>query len=220
MTDEVARFESVLFDLDGTLTDPRVAITASMAHALAELGAPVPPIEALVACIGPPLRQNFGRLLGPDRAHLVERAADIYLRRYALEGVRETRAYPGIDAMLRRIRSSGASPYLATSKFVDHAEDVLTAFSLRQHFEGVFGSARDGSMADKSELLRFILAKTATRAARAVMIGDREHDIVGGKANGILTIGVTYGFGSRQELEQAGADAICDTPDDILALIL
>ena len=82
------RFDSVLFDLDGTLTNPRVAITASMAHALAEVGAPVPPIEELLCCIGPPLRQNFGRLLGPDRGDLVERAAQAYLSRYAIEGVR------------------------------------------------------------------------------------------------------------------------------------
>ena len=214
------RFDSVLFDLDGTLTDPRVAITASMAHALAEVGAPVPSIEELVACIGPPIRQNFGRLLGPDRAHLVERAADIYLCRYAIEGVRETTVYPGIDAMLHRLRSSGASLYLATSKFVEHAEQVLTAFSLRQHFAGVFGAARDGSMADKTELLKFILDQTRSDPGRAAMIGDREHDIVGGKANGIFTIGVTYGFGPREELEKAGADAICESPEEILALIL
>jgi len=88
------RFDSVLFDLDGTLTNPRVAITASMAHALGEVGADVPPIEELVWCIGPPLRQNLGRLLGRDRAHLVEIAAQAYLRRYAIEGVRETTEYP------------------------------------------------------------------------------------------------------------------------------
>ena len=214
------RFDSVLFDLDGTLTNPRVAITSSMAHALAEVGAPVPPIEDLVACIGPPLRQNFGRLLGPERAHLVERAAEIYLRRYAIEGVRETTEYRGIDAMLHRIRHAGPRVYLATTKFVDHAEQVLIAFSLRNHFEGVFGARQDGSMGDKRELLKHILEKTGIDPARSVMIGDREHDIVGGKANGIFTIGVTYGFGSREELEKAGADAICESPEEILALIL
>ncbi len=216
----MARFDSVLFDLDGTLTDPRVAITSSMAHALAEVGAEVPPIEELVWCIGPPLRQNFGRLLGPDRAHLVERAAEAYLRRYETEGVRETRMYPGIDAMLRRIRTSGPHVYVATTKFVGHAEEVLIAFSLRQHFEGVFGARRDGSMGDKRELLRHILEKTSIDPARSVMIGDREHDVVGAKANDIFAIGVTYGFGSREELVNAGADAICDSPEEILALIL
>jgi phosphoglycolate phosphatase len=218
--DEVARFESVLFDLDGTLTNPRVAITASMAHALAEVGAPVPPVEELVWCIGPPLRQNFGRLLGPDHAHLVERAAQEYLRRYAIEGVRETTMYPGIDAMLRSLRNAGPRLYVATTKFVDHAEEVLVAFSLRQHFDGIFGARRDGSMGDKRELLKHILDKTGVAPARAVMIGDREHDIVGGRANRIFTIGVTYGFGSREELEKAGADAICESPEEILALIL
>jgi phosphoglycolate phosphatase len=216
----MAKFDSVLFDLDGTLTNPRVAITSSMAHALAEVGAPVPPIEELVWCIGPPLRQNFGRLLGLDRAHLVERAAQAYLTRYAIEGVRETIEYPGIDAMLRAIGDAGPRIYLATTKFVDHAEEVLIAFSLRQYFEGVFGARSDGSMGDKRELLKHIIEKTGIDPARAVMIGDREHDIVGAKANGISTIGVTYGFGSREELEKAGADAICESPAAILSLIL
>ncbi len=213
-------FDTVLFDLDGTLTNPRVAITASMAHALAEVGAPVPPIEELLWCIGPPLRQNFGKLLGPERAHLVERAAEAYLRRYALEGVRETTKYPGIDAMLHRIRSAGPRAFIATTKFVDHAEEVLIAFSLREHFTGVFGANRDGSMGDKRLLLRHVLESTGIDPKRAVMIGDREHDVVGAKANGVFTIGVTYGFGSREELETAGADAICESPEEILTQIL
>ncbi len=191
-----------------------------MAHALAEVGAEVPPIEELVWCIGPPLRQNFGKLLGPDRAHLVERAAHIYLSRYAIKGVEETTEYPGIDTMLDRIRNSGPRVFLATTKFIDHAEKVLIAFSLRQHFEGVFGARHDGSMADKRELLKHIIETTGIDPTRSVMIGDREHDVVGAKANGIATIGVTYGFGSREELEEAGADAICDSPEEILALIL
>jgi phosphoglycolate phosphatase len=214
------RFDSVLFDLDGTLTNPRVAITSSMAHALGEVGAEVPPIEALVWCIGPPLRQNFGRLLGPDCAHLVEPAAQAYLARYAIEGVRETTEYPGIDAMLDRIHDSRARVFLATTKFVDHAEEVLVAFSLRRHFEGVFGARHDGSLGDKRDLLKHIIEKTGIDPARAVMIGDREHDVLGARTNGIFSIGVTYGFGSREELEQAGADAICDSPEEILALIL
>jgi phosphoglycolate phosphatase len=216
----VARFDSVLFDLDGTLTNPRVAITASMAHALAEVGAEVPPLEDLLWCIGPPLRQNLGKLLGPDRAHLVEPAAHAYLRRYATEGVRETVEYAGIDAMLHRLRSSGPRVFLATTKFVDHAEVVLTAFSMRAHFDGVFGARHDGSLGDKRELLRHIIEMTGIDPARSVMIGDREHDIIGAKTNGIFSIGVTYGFGTREELLNAGADAICDSPEEILALIL
>jgi phosphoglycolate phosphatase len=216
----MSRFDSVLFDLDGTLTDARIAIMTSMAHALAELGVTPPPIDELIWCIGPPIRQNFARLLGSDRAHLVEAAVEIYYRRYEREGVRETFAYPGIDAMLRQLSGRGSSIYLATSKFVDHAEHVLDAFSLRPYFTEVFGSGRDGALADKSELMRFILKEVGSSKDRAVMIGDREHDIIGGKANGVYTIGVTYGYGSRVELERAGADAIFASPDKILALIL
>jgi phosphoglycolate phosphatase len=216
----VARFDSVLFDLDGTLTDPHVAITSCVAHALGEVGAEAPPLEELLWCIGPPLRQNFGKLLGADRAHLVEPAAQAYLLRYEVHGVAETTMYAGIDAMLHRIRSSGPRVFLATTKFVDHADEVLRAFSLRPYFDGVFGARRDGSLGDKRDLLRHIIEETRIDPTRTVMIGDREHDIVGAKANGISTIGVTYGFGSREELMGAGADALCDSPDEILALIL
>jgi phosphoglycolate phosphatase len=134
--------------------------------------------------------------------------------------VRETLAYPGVDTMLRQLRCTGASIYLATSKFVGHAEQVLDAFSLRQYFTNVFGSGRDGALADKTELVNLVLTEIGSSKERAVMIGDREHDIIGGKANGIYTIGVTYGYGSRAELESADADAICDSPDEIVELIV
>ena len=130
---------------------------------------------------------------------------EAYLRRYEIKGVDETTIYPGIDAMLQRIRASGARIYLATTKFVDHADAVLKAFSLRQYFTGVFGARHDGSLGDKRDLLRHIIKEIGIDPARSVMIGDREHDIVGAKANGIHTIGVTYGYGSRAELESAGA---------------
>ena len=216
----VARFDSVLFDLDGTLTDPRVAITSSMAHALAEVGVTSPPIEELVWCIGPPLRQNLGKLLGPDRAHLIEPAAQAYLRRYAIEGVRETTEYPGIDAMLHRIRSSGARVFLATTKFVDHAEVVLKAFSLRQYFERRVRRAARWFAGRQTRAAQARHRNDRHRSARSVMIGDREHDVLGAKDQRHLRIGVTYGFGTREELVNAGADAICDSPEEILALLL
>jgi phosphoglycolate phosphatase len=218
MAEGGTRFESVLFDLDGTLTDPRVAITTSMVYALRELGATAPAADELTWCIGPPLRENFAKLLGASRGDLVERAAQIYLRRYATEGVRETVVYPGIDTMLRKL-STRAKLYLATSKFVDHAEQVLRGFSLRQYFAGAFGSQRDGSMAAKTDLVRFILKTEKLSPDRAVIIGDREHDIIGGKANGVFTIGVTYGYGSRAELERAGTDEICQSPAEITSFI-
>ena len=216
----MARFESVLFDLDGTLTDPRVAITASIAYAMREVGAEAPPADELLWCIGPPIRQNLAKLLATDDAALIERAALAYLHRYEIHGVRETTKYPGIDTMLARIQASGARIYLATTKWSDIADTVLKAFGLRDYFTDVFGSRHDGSLADKRELLAHIIQVTGIEPARAVMIGDREHDIIGAKTNGIASIGVTYGYGSREELANAGADMICDSPAEILQRIL
>ena len=213
------RFDNVLFDLDGTLTDPRIAITASIEYAMREVGAVAPPADQLLWCIGPPIRQNLAKLLATDDAALIERGRQAYLRRYEIHGVAETTKYPGIDAMLTRIQASGARIYLATTKWADIADTVLKAFALRPYFTDVFGSRHDGSLADKRELLAHIIQTTGIDAARTVMIGDREHDIIGAKTNRIFAIGVTYGYGSREELETAGADMICDSPEEISAAI-
>lgn len=214
------RFDMILFDLDGTLTDPGAAITRSMAYALGEVGVLPPPPDELTWCIGPPLRQNLAKLQGPDRSHLIEPAVGAYLRRYVSEGVRETVVYRGTAAMLNRVRSRGAALHVATAKLTEHAEEVLVAFSLRQYFDRVFGSQRDGALGDKVELLRFILDETAVPRDRAVMVGDREHDVNAGKANRLFTIGVTYGYGSREELERTGADAICDSLGELATVLL
>jgi len=213
----VPRFDVALFDLDGTLTDPRVAITSSIKYAMRAVGREAPPADELLWCIGPPIRQNLRKLLATDDTALIERAAQAYLHRYEIHGVSETTKYPGIDAMLARICDSGARIYLATTKWVDIAETILKAFALRDYFTDVFGSRHDGSLADKRELLAHIIQATGIDSARTVMIGDREHDIIGAKTNGIYAIGVTYGYGSREELLTAGADALCASPEEILA---
>jgi phosphoglycolate phosphatase len=215
----VPRFDAVLFDLDGTLTDPRVAITSSIAYAMREVGREAAPADELLWCIGPPIRQNLRKLLATDDAALIERAALAYLHRYEIHGVDETTKYPGIDTMLDRIQASSARIYLATTKWSDIADTVLKAFALRDYFTDVFGSRHDGSLADKRELLAHIIQTTGINPARSVMIGDREHDIIGAKANGIYAIGVTYGYGSREELTAAGADLLCDSPEDLPLMV-
>jgi phosphoglycolate phosphatase len=212
-------FDTVLFDLDGTLTDPRIAITSSIAYAMREVGAVAPPPDQLLWCIGPPIRQNLRKLLATDDAALIERAAQAYLHRYEIHGVGETTIYPGIDAMLERIRAAVPRIYLATTKFAPLGDAVLKAFSIRQYFDDVFGARRDGSLGHKRDLLRHVIEVTGIDPARTVMVGDREHDIIGAKTNGVFAIGVTYGYGSRAELLSAGADTFCDSPEEILAVI-
>ncbi len=159
-----------------------------MAHALARGRRRGSSARRTAVVHRPAAAAELRKLLGPDRAHLIERAAQVVSA--PLRDQRRRARRPSIPASMRccdRIRSSGPRVFLATTKFVDHAEKVLIAFSLRDHFEGVFGARHDGSMADKRELLGHIIETTGIDPARSVMIGDREHDIVGAKANGIAS---------------------------------
>jgi phosphoglycolate phosphatase len=213
-------YSTLLFDLDGTLTDPEPGITRSISYALEQLDAPPQEQAALRACIGPPLRQTFARLLATNDAELIERGVGLYRERFSTTGLYENRPYDGIAEVLGEIRSSGRRLFVATSKSIPFARRVLEHFSLIDYFDGVYGSELDGRFDDKGELITELLLRESVVPSAAAMIGDRREDIVAAKRNGVTAVGVLYGFGSIEELTGAGADMLLDAPSEIIATLL
>lgn len=207
------------FDLDGTLTDPRAGIARSIQHALERLARPCPPEAALAACIGPPLRGTFGRLLATSDRELIERAMALYRERFAVVGLYENEVYAGIPAVLGDLDRGGCRMFVATSKPAVFADRIVRHFALDHHFAGVYGPDLDGRWDDKTDLLAHLLASERLAAEDVVMIGDRHADIVAARANGVRAIGVLWGYGSREELLGAGADAVCAVPAELGACV-
>jgi phosphoglycolate phosphatase len=211
---------AAFFDLDGTLTDPKPGICGSVQHALRELGLPVPSQDDLEWVIGPPMIESLTRLAGAD---LAPRALQLYRERYGETGLFENRVYDGVPDLLGRLVGDGWRLYVATSKAEPYARRIVEHFGLGAYFARVYGSGLDGSLLHKDELLAFALADSGAVRLEPPMIGDRKYDVLGAKANGLRTLGVAWGYGSRAELEEAGAAAIAETPheafDALVALV-
>lgn len=207
--------QAIFFDLDGTLTDPKEGITRCIRHALHKLELDCPDDDGLTWCIGPPLLDSFRTLAGDE---LAPEAIVLYRERFADVGWQENYPYPGIVAALQELYEQGADLFVATSKPHVFANRILGHFELAAYFKCVFGSELDGTRSNKDDLLCYALGETGVRLP-AIMIGDRRHDVTGAKSNGMTAIGVTWGYGSRSELEGAGADRIVDAPGDLRVLI-
>ena len=208
---------ALFFDLDGTLTDPKPGITASIQYALTRLGREAPPEDELTWCIGPPLRASFVVLLGGDE--LADRAVAFYRERFGDVGLFENSVYPDIAHVLAALARPSRRMFVATSKPHVFARRIIDHFGLAGHFEHVFGSELDGTRVHKADLLAYALEQTGVDASQALMIGDRSHDVNGAKANGMDAVGVTYGYGSREELLAAGARHLCASPRAIFDVI-
>jgi phosphoglycolate phosphatase len=210
--------DTIFFDLDGTLTDPKPGITRSIQYALDKLGQQTIPTEdQLTWCIGPPLRASFVKLLGAEAS--ADLAVAHYRERFSDIGLYENDVYAGVRDVLTTLQQSGRRLFVATSKPHIYADRIIDHFDLRRHFERVFGSELDGTRADKSDLLAYALKTTSVDSSRATMIGDRSHDMIGARNNGMKGIGVLYGYGSEQELTAAGASHLCATPSAVLDCI-
>jgi phosphoglycolate phosphatase len=213
-------YSTILFDLDGTLTDPKVGITRSIQHALARFSIEVDDLETLVPFIGPPLAGSFQRHYGFESAQ-ARQAVEYYREYFAETGIFENVVYPDIPELLADLRTTGATLALATSKPTIYAEHILRHFDLRQYFALVAGSNLDGSMTDKAEIIRYVLAHLPDVSRdRAVMVGDREHDIIGARDNAIDALAVAYGFGSTDELRDAQPTAIVPSVARLRAILL
>ena len=209
--------EAVYFDLDGTLTDPKPGIARSIQYALRQLGRAAPSEDELTWCIGPPLRNSLVKLLGGEA--LADDALTLYRGRFSETGLYENSLYPGIAEVLHVLVARNIPLFVATSKPAIYAKRIVTHFGLDRHFHEIFGSELDGTRSDKTELLRYALAQTGTAPERTVMIGDRSHDMIGACNNAMRGFGVLYGYGSKAELMEAGAERLFATPQSLEALI-
>lgn len=205
----------LFFDLDGTLTDPAVGITLCLHHAVTRMGAEPPPAHELTRFIGPPLRATFCELLATENAALLDAAIAHYRERFAKVGMFENAVYADVPAALDLLRSRGHRLWLVTSKPEVYARTIVAHFGLDHHFAGLYGSELSGERVDKGDLIAHVLERQQLARERVWMIGDRAHDIAGGRRNGVRTMGVLWGYGSEAELREAGADALVASIDDL-----
>ncbi len=214
---------AVLLDLDGTLTDPRAGIVRCLRYALERLERPCPAEAVLASYIGPPLRGTFQTLLATSDPALIERAMAMYRQRFTEVGLYENEVYEDIPATLDALGRTGHRLFVATSKPAVFAERIVRHFALDHHFVGVYGPTLDGRLDDKAELLAHLLEAERLAGAEVVMVGDRHADVVAARTNGVRSIGALWGYGSREELLAAGADAVCaaprELPDGIAAVL-
>lgn len=211
-------FDTVLFDLDGTLTDPAEGITNSVAYALERYGIRVEDKKSLYSFIGPPLNDSFMQYYGFSPEKAME-AIGVYREYFRDRGIFENEVYEGIPELLDRIKKSGRKIVLATSKPEEFAVRILEHFDLIGYFDVVAGASMDEKRNKKGDVIKYAMEKGGLSAEGAVMIGDREHDIFGAGENGLPSIGVLYGYGDRKELEAAGAAYIAEAVKDIFELL-
>jgi len=215
----MSRAASVLFDLDGTLTDPAEGIVGCIQHVLESLDAPVPPASLLTRYIGPPLRESFATLLEQPGASAVEEAVRRYRERFEASGMYENRVYPGVEELLERIAGMGWRAYVTTSKPTLYARRILDHFGLSGSFVAIYGSEMDGRLTRKRDLLSHVLVAEFLAIEDTVMVGDRAEDILGARNHHLASVGVTYGYGSPQELREAGATWICDDTSAVFTVL-
>jgi len=213
------KYQYLLFDLDGTLTNPEVGITRSVDYALKQFGIETNDLSELRKLIGPPLLDSFRSFYDFSESQ-AQQAIAHYREYFTQTGIVENELYLGINALLHELASKGYKIVLATSKPEPYAIRILEHFQLHKHFTYICGSNLDNTRRNKSEIIAHILKQMDISANDCIMIGDREHDILGAKANHMDSIGVLFGFGSREELEAAGATHIVVSVAELERLLL
>lgn len=206
----------ILFDLDGTLTDSGEGIMNCAKLALEHYGLPIPSEAELRTFVGPPLHESFIRFGVP--AEEAENAIKIYRSRYLTVGKFENFPYPGILEMLGALKEAGHKLYVATSKPENTSVEILEHFGLAQYFDLICGASMDLSRNSKADVIAYLLDKTG-HVENTVMVGDTAFDVIGAKAHGIATIGVAWGYGKVEDMENAGAAAIVHTAQELLMLL-
>ena len=227
------KYKYLLFDLDGTLTDPKEGITKSVQYALKSFGIEEPDMEKLTPFIGPPLKGSFMEFYGFDEVQ-AEEAVEKYREWFTPKGIFQNMVYEGIPQMLKTLREHGKVLSVASSKPQGFVEQILEHFAIREYFSVVVGSCMDGTRVRKEEVVEEALRQLGMAAdgrnvhavpqepavSGTVMIGDRKFDIEGGKEYGLVTVGVSFGYAGEGELESAGADYVVDTVGELLGVLI
>lgn len=209
----------ILFDLDGTLTDPMVGITSSVQYALRRFGIEVRYLKELVPFIGPPLKESFQKFYGFDSAQ-ADLAVEYYREYFSPVGIFENEIYPDTEKMLSCLKNAGFELYVASSKPTVYVERILEHFGIRDYFSYVCGSELDGRRVLKKDVVSRVLWKCGIPASDAVMVGDRRHDIEGARYCGVFSVGVLYGYGSEDELKKAGACHLVESVEKLADFLL
>lgn len=211
------KYKYILFDLDGTLDDPFEGITKSVEYAMKKFGVECDR-EKLKCFIGPPLTDSFMTYFGLDEQN-AKLAVDYYREYYRPIGIFEVSIYEGIPELLDKLQRTGCELILATSKPIIFADMILEKFDLKKYFTATFGSELDGTRVKKDEVIAYALENYPIDKSCAIMVGDRHHDVEGAHKNGIPCIGVTFGYGERDEHIACAADHIVDTISDLEAIL-
>jgi phosphoglycolate phosphatase len=213
-------YKVILFDLDGTITDPKVGITRSVQYALRKMDIAAPEVDQLEAFIGPPLQDSFADYFGFDE-HQTEEAIEYYRERFKEKGIFENELYPGISCLLSFLREQHFQLMIATSKPTVFAEQILRHFEIHHYFDFVGGSNLNGTRNSKAEIIRYILEEYSQHKPEDfIMIGDRKHDILGASQNGIDSIGVLYGYGSIAELQNSKPTYLVENVEQLKGILM
>lgn len=210
-------YKYILFDLDGTLTDPGLGITNAVMYSLEKMNIEVPARSELYKFIGPPLKESYTGFIGmsPEEA---ETAIKYYREYYSEKGLYENKIYPGIKELLEKLKAEGYICLVATSKPEGFTRKILEHFDILKYFDFIAAATMDGSRSEKADIIRYALS-SMNISFGALMVGDRIHDAYGAGRCGLDCIGVTYGYGSREELINGEVKYVADTPEDIYNLI-
>lgn len=212
------KYEHIFFDLDGTLTDPALGITNSIIYARKKWGMEPGVNSDYYKFIGPPMPKSYEEFWGMPHEDAVRFLAT-YREYFGTVGLFENEVYPGMLELLAKLKEAGCKLYVATTKPTGFSERIAEKFGFRQYFEIVSGSVPSGD-STKAEVIRFAEKTCAVDMKNAIMVGDRLYDVVGAHACGIPCIGVTYGYGGREELESAGADFIAESVAELGDILL
>jgi len=216
----MGKYKIILFDLDGTLSDPKVGITKSVQYALNKFSIDEPNLDKLECFIGPPLQDSFAEYYQLDEED-TQKAIGFYRERFREKGMFENELYTAIPTLLNMLKEQKFTLVVATSKPTVFSEQILNYFQIDAYFDLVVGSNLDGTRTAKTEIIQYILDKYKKyEHADFIMIGDRKHDIIGANNTGIDSIGVTYGYGSYDELSKANPSYIVESVEELKDILM